>query len=179
MELLIQFPNQSALICNHVRPGNGGTTINAERAETAEKHGCRPARRTPFRSRKRRARSSSIRCGIRSHAALQPADRNHLRSLDPAVHRLSPQETSVDDGSPGDHGVPVVAGDRPTRQLIDAEPGVERRVVSLSRRASHRGWRHRAGTQGQAAASRPSRTQCPRHGKSFISLSHRRELQRK
>jgi hypothetical protein len=38
--------------------------------------------------------------------------------LDPAIHRLSTQETSFDDGSPGDCGVLVVAGDWPTCQLM-------------------------------------------------------------
>jgi hypothetical protein len=48
-----------------------------------------------------------------------------LRSVDPAIHRLSPQETSFDDGSPGDRGVPVVAGDGATGYRAHYAVGID------------------------------------------------------
>ena len=111
-------------------------------------------------------------CGITAGGPKPPT------STDPAIHRLSPQETSVDDGSPRDHGVPVVAGDRPTCQLIDPESGAERCVVSLSSPASHPGWRHRTGTgpscriasqsySAERKSARSSRTSAGRCGWSW------------
>src|SRR5712691_8312904 len=95
--------------------------------------------------------------------ALQPADGGGVRVLGAAVRALSRRASSGRAGGARRGGLLVGSGGAGPRGGFDAEPGVERVVVSVSRRAGAGCGRIGSASPRQASGSAPRRA-VPRRG---------------
>jgi len=71
-----------------------------------------------------------------AHAPLQPAHGRGLHGMDPPIHSVSQEEASAGDGGRGGFSVSCGLGRAAARQCVDAESGVERAAVPVSRGAA-------------------------------------------
>ena len=125
-----------------------------------------------------RARSSSIECGRRFRRVITAGGPQRRTPLDSSLHRVPREEAPLDPECPGHFGFSHMARGRAAGQCLHAEPGAQRRAVSLQGRTRHRD-RHGslgcAGANTGAVARRPQ----PERNRRHPEAAHRHDAARR